>query len=983
MKNSFGRYFVTLCTALVVGLAAFGYWMATFSDATATEGDETVDHTIEAPLSGTGYTVSELLFSSVFSGGSYTFTITSLSDSHSPNVTLNTIYGLLQFTGRSGNDFSYQVSNVLGSISASDFTVTMSLNKYTVRFCADGRDWINPVQDIEHGSTISEPTGVDKQWHIFEGWYNGNDDTKWVFANPITADITLYAKFRPYRFNIIFLDEGKDTFSGTYVGALVHEYGKPTRLPNLTRDGYSSDCPYPNGETVGDGYISPFFLPQVLDGLIYDGMTINFYVRWIPENYNITYKNVNGSSFGFHSSLFASVLPTSYTIESPRIVFPFNDISDQYRFLGWYLDAAGTQPIVSIETGSFGNKTIYAKWEEHTFEINRMGIDPDNPTMVDSECVITYSELPFVLEALPDTDNWNFGFWLFENDVVVTGQTLVYNNFTNNKITVKAHWIGKELNVTFTTDTNKGYFSGNQSTRTTVVNYGSYVFEILPTPVQGWIFVRWMNNSQPFNPITDKVTGAYNLVAEWKLDTSALVSIIERLDNINLEDYSDLSGEKLGALLDLIAIASRIISESVYSDGIENRPATPADVASLISQLNEAIDELMGEQIEALAKAEALYHLELLKQDVLAYKNHSNYNDWNSELSGFAANIKDIFDNLANYDSVQIKAIIKEILDFFNGKPNVEMINDGGYERPEEPFTYADLNLIQQLTTLISNLEPYGNESKDLLTDLLFNYYQQRVAVANNYLNTTRVTNSQLQDSIAQLTQLQNWINAHIASMAGEKLRTDIAGLIKELNNNYVGNAQLWQKIGTTLKSNLESLIANAKNDLLDIQLLKSEAELILLDLNSVKTQLDTLLAAKIAKDQASAALQTLVEQVETYIATSMMQGLNKVKLTSAVNNAKSVLANSNSETYDFVDARVALQTAYASAKKPSNSPNDENAFDMVWLIVVAILAAFVSVLLFTSYPSLRKIKDYKKEPKEPKAPKAQKEPKMQKEEKS
>lgn len=48
-------------------------------------------------------------------------------------------------------------------------------------------------QSVESGKTAAEPTKPEKVGYIFDGWYVGND--KWNFTTPITAALTLTAKW--------------------------------------------------------------------------------------------------------------------------------------------------------------------------------------------------------------------------------------------------------------------------------------------------------------------------------------------------------------------------------------------------------------------------------------------------------------------------------------------------------------------------------------------------------------------------------------------------------------------------------------------------------------------------------------------------------------------------------------------------------------------------------------------------------------------
>ena len=70
------------------------------------------------------------------------------------------------------------------------------LENFTVTFNSNGGSAVD-AQEIADGSLATEPTPPTLDGSTFEGWYTDNDIfvNAFVFTTPITADITLYAKF--------------------------------------------------------------------------------------------------------------------------------------------------------------------------------------------------------------------------------------------------------------------------------------------------------------------------------------------------------------------------------------------------------------------------------------------------------------------------------------------------------------------------------------------------------------------------------------------------------------------------------------------------------------------------------------------------------------------------------------------------------------------------------------------------------------------
>lgn len=70
------------------------------------------------------------------------------------------------------------------------------LENFTVTFDSNEGSVVD-AQEIADGSLATEPTAPTKDGFTFDGWYtdNGTFLTAFVFTTPITADITLYAKW--------------------------------------------------------------------------------------------------------------------------------------------------------------------------------------------------------------------------------------------------------------------------------------------------------------------------------------------------------------------------------------------------------------------------------------------------------------------------------------------------------------------------------------------------------------------------------------------------------------------------------------------------------------------------------------------------------------------------------------------------------------------------------------------------------------------
>lgn len=123
--------------------------------------------------------------------------------------------------------------------------------------------------------------------------------------------------------------------------------------------------------------------------------------EWIKIDYVINYSLGGVPANNFN--------PIVYDVETGGITL--KDLSyPNCTFLGWYSDAARTHRVTSIPAGSWGAKTLYAKWHIPTFDV----ILDLNGGYGISQQVITYSALDLPLstaDLLPQKDLHTFYYW--------------------------------------------------------------------------------------------------------------------------------------------------------------------------------------------------------------------------------------------------------------------------------------------------------------------------------------------------------------------------------------------------------------------------------------------------------------------------------------------------------------------------------------------------------------------------------------------
>ena len=194
------------------------------------------------------------------------------------------------------------------------------IGAYTVTFQSEGGSEV--ASQIRANTPADRPADPTKEGYTFIGWYNG--ESEWDFETPVTADLTLTAKWQLNRYTITF-----DTAGGSEVPSITQDYGTAIIAPaNPTKTGYTFagwDKTIPSTMPAGD-------------------MTIT--ARWQVNQYTITLKPENGGQ--------DIVIKQDY---GTAITAPANPTKTGYTFAGWDKTIPSTMPA--------GDMTITARWTEN------------------------------------------------------------------------------------------------------------------------------------------------------------------------------------------------------------------------------------------------------------------------------------------------------------------------------------------------------------------------------------------------------------------------------------------------------------------------------------------------------------------------------------------------------------------------------------------------------------------------------------------
>ena len=204
----------------------------------------------------------------------------------------------------------------------------------------------NPADYTVETATITLAE-ASKDGYTFGGWYS---DAAFTADNEVTEIATgstghkeFFAKFSE-TYNITYTLDG-----GTNAANNPADYTVETAtitLADASKDGYTFEGWYSDAAFTADNEVT-----EIATG---STGSKEFFAKF-SETYNITYTLDGGTN--------AANNPADYTVETATITLA-EASKDGYTFEGWYSDAAFTNQVTKIATGSTGPKEFFAKFSD-------------------------------------------------------------------------------------------------------------------------------------------------------------------------------------------------------------------------------------------------------------------------------------------------------------------------------------------------------------------------------------------------------------------------------------------------------------------------------------------------------------------------------------------------------------------------------------------------------------------------------------------
>ena len=219
-----------------------------------------------------------------------------------------------------------------------DFYAEYTAATFKVSF-STGDDTIS-VEDqaVTYPAAVTKPEDPTKTGYTFGGWYTDEVCTKaYDFSQPVTKDMTLYAKWTINTYKVSF-----DSVGGSSVDEKTVDYNTPvTRPEDPTKREYAFGGWYTD-EACTKAY--DFSQPVTKD------MTL--YAKWTINTYKVSFDSVGGSS----------VNKKTVDYNTP-VTKPEDPTKRGYTFGGWYEDEAYTKAY-DFTMPVAGDMILFAKWNE-------------------------------------------------------------------------------------------------------------------------------------------------------------------------------------------------------------------------------------------------------------------------------------------------------------------------------------------------------------------------------------------------------------------------------------------------------------------------------------------------------------------------------------------------------------------------------------------------------------------------------------------
>lgn len=292
----------------------------------------------------------------------------------------------------------------------------------------------NLVKEVGINMSVERPDDPDRAGYYIEDWYTNPNfsGTPYNFSNPVTTDITLYAKWVGVEINVV-LDYG-DPNGELGLGSATVEYGQKMAVPKEpTTTGYRFKFWSLDGQSTQ----FDFNLPITNENLGFDiasSKTFTLVAHWDEITYTINFYTLPGET------LYKSItVKYGGSVESSAVTEPTRT---GYTFSTWKISEDSGQTLLDefpFGKEIFNNYNVYAEWIPIPQTVKFVYDIGEGEVEIESlQQKVDYDSHATQPETNPSLEGYRFDGWYTSKDyltpfnfeeTVIQGETKIYAKF--------------------------------------------------------------------------------------------------------------------------------------------------------------------------------------------------------------------------------------------------------------------------------------------------------------------------------------------------------------------------------------------------------------------------------------------------------------------------------------------------------------------------------------------------------------------------
>lgn len=351
-----------------------------------------------------------------------------------------------------------------------------------------GADNNNPVFYTIEDEIIFE--NIEKDGYIFIKWEDEDENAITGLEKGSIGNKTVIADWTVIVYNITFVMENEQ---GTYDGHYADKTNPSTYTAEDTFTFIEPVCDI-RGYKFKGWYTTKNESGEKVGGVDHFYGDKTYYAQWTREEYTISYYGIDHAT---NSNL------NSYNVETPTFTLE-EPTKLGYSFLGWYTSDEYDQIAdTTIEVGSVGNLSFYAKWELTGYTIDYVLYGGTNNV----NNPVAYTMEDSVAFQYPTRDDYSFGGWFTNSDFATEVTEISVGTTGNITLYAKWHWI-----ATVTFDSN-----GGSAVEAKKQAYGTTLTAPTAPTRDYYIFIGWfidLSDEEPY-PFGTMPDEDFTLIAKW------------------------------------------------------------------------------------------------------------------------------------------------------------------------------------------------------------------------------------------------------------------------------------------------------------------------------------------------------------------------------------------------------------------------------------------------------------------------------------